>query len=460
MLTELKLANFRIFDDEVTVRFRPITVFIGRNSSGKSSIIKFLLLLQQSLGSGKSEFLTPSGDMVNLGAFSDLKNKLTLKNNLFFELVSAPSPKLLHGGTLAKLLLLPENTNTNSLSYKVGATVPYNSTAAWLGDLLAPLSNEDTAATYNRTSGSGHTGLSLVDNSSGVTLLEFDTKISDQSTLLDLTTDHLTDAAAYSFEPDSDKLSIGSMTEYIKRLNETQAQQRLGGILRSEINSIRHLLAVRDESQRLIPASSPPVGHVGPRGQFALPHLQRMMTHRHDGYTFLQPYFQRITDIEHVGFTAVGNISWVFAKNGTTGASVPIADYGFGVSQCLPILVQGAIMPPLSTLVVEQPEAQLHPTAQLELGSFFADLWKQRQVASIIETHSDNILLRLRRLIARGDLPHEDVSVAYFTFDDNNGNMPIVKNLDINEDGSMQPGLPMEFFGADIAEGLKLGARR
>ena len=35
MLTELKLSNFRIFDDEVTVRFRPITVLIGRNSSGK-----------------------------------------------------------------------------------------------------------------------------------------------------------------------------------------------------------------------------------------------------------------------------------------------------------------------------------------------------------------------------------------------------------------------------------------
>ena len=35
VLTELKLSNFRIFDDEVTVRFRPITILIGRNSFGK-----------------------------------------------------------------------------------------------------------------------------------------------------------------------------------------------------------------------------------------------------------------------------------------------------------------------------------------------------------------------------------------------------------------------------------------
>ena len=62
-------------------------------------------------------------------------------------------------------------------------------------------------------------------------------------------------------------------------------------------------------------------------------------------------------------------------------------------------------------------------------------------------------------MIARGDLSHKDVSVAFFTVDEQNGNMPIVKNLDINEDGSMQAGLPMEFFGADVIEGLNLGAR-
>ena len=147
------------------------------------------------------------------------------------------------------------------------------------------------------------------------------------------------------------------------------------------------------------------------------------------------------------------------AINNTTGAEVPIADFGFGVGQCLPILVQGAIMDPYTTLIVEQPEAQLHPTAQLELGEYFADLWKKRNVTSIIETHSDNILLRLRRLIAKGELAHEDVSVAYFTFDEENRNMPVIKNLDINEDGSMEAGLPMEFFGADIIEGLSLGAK-
>ena len=53
----------------------------------------------------------------------------------------------------------------------------------------------------------------------------------------------------------------------------------------------------------------------------------------------------------------------------------------------------------------------------------------------------------------------EDVSVAFFTFDEENNNMPMIKNLDINEDGTMQPGLPMEFFGRNIIEGIRLGVR-
>ena len=60
-----------------------------------------------------------------------------------------------------------------------------------------------------------------------------------------------------------------------------------------------------------------------------------------------------------------------------TGAKTNISNFGFGVSQSIPIFIQGARMAPYTTLMVEQPEAQVHPTAQLELGSFFADLWKK-----------------------------------------------------------------------------------
>ncbi|MHC5728316.1 MAG: AAA family ATPase, partial [Nostoc sp.] len=135
------------------------------------------------------------------------------------------------------------------------------------------------------------------------------------------------------------------------------------------------------------------------------------------------------------------------------GAESYLADFGFGVSQCIPIFVQGALLSPGKLLIVEQPEAQIHPTAQLEMGSFFAELWTERSVPSIIETHSENIIIRLRKLIATGQLNSKDVTVAYFYIKDNSVQ---VKNLDINSDGSFEKGLPMEFFGADILEALSI----
>lgn len=56
MLTNISLANFRGLEEEIFVRIRPITVLIGRNSAGKSSLIKFLQMLRQTLESQRHEF--------------------------------------------------------------------------------------------------------------------------------------------------------------------------------------------------------------------------------------------------------------------------------------------------------------------------------------------------------------------------------------------------------------------
>ena len=452
MLTELKLANFRIFDDEVTVRFRPITVFIGRNSSGKSTIIKFLLMLQQSLGQRSYDFLSPDGELVSLGRFAELKNSLTLEDSLIFDLSVKHPPRMPASEILTYHPLL-KNVPSSALLYKVGATVQYTKCA---------------------NAGNGH--YSLVNEASNQTVFGHDFNIHDGSNFLRFQIDpkfkslmqqnmeilpelgRVEDLPADRIE--KIKPYFSNMMDYIPTMVQTLAEQDLARTLRYQIYSMLYLSPIRYELDGAIQLSSPPVSYIGKDGRHALPHLQRIVDEDEDLYTFLLPHIREVAAIDDIEFkTSTGHVTQAYARNRVTGANVLIGDYGFGVSQSLPVLVQGAITPRHSILMVEQPEAQLHPTAQLELGSFFADLWKQRQVASIIETHSRNILLRLRRLIAKGELSPDDVSVAFFTVDPEKGKMPMVKNLDINEDGSMEAGLPMEFFGADIMEGLKIGAR-
>ena len=437
MLTELKLSNFRIFDDEVTVRFRPITILIGRNSSGKSSIVKFLLMLQQSIQYGQSQFLTPEGSRVSLGAFRALRNSLSTKRNLEFGLKARDDSEAVY----RRLVGLWEETEGLDPS-----------------DMVC---DARANVAYGRKNVTGRATYSFANEASGADYIKIEDRVLADSTFLGAFVEHIVPRTSDSRRPAtiSGRLDLQGSSPGAT-LRRAVAASVLQDELRYQINSIRHLSPVRAEAQRVIIASPPPIDDVGQGGEFALPHLQRMIGEENERYEFILPYLESVAGIAGVNFrTSSGYVSQAFARNKATGADALIADYGFGVSQCVPILVQGAIMAPQTTLMIEQPEAQLHPTAQLELGSFFAKLWKQRGVGSIIETHSDNILLRLRRLIARGDLSHEDVSVAFFTFDEDNGNMPVIKNLDINEDGSMEAGLPMEFFGADIFEGLQLGAR-
>jgi hypothetical protein len=214
---------------------------------------------------------------------------------------------------------------------------------------------------------------------------------------------------------------------------------------------------IREESERAIIVGSPPKDDVGHRGQFAMPHLRKLLELGADnGAGLVLRHAESVAGVAELHFdTAMkGYLGHVKGKNKETGAECHLADFGFGVSQCIPIFVQGALMHKGQLLMVEQPEAHLHPTAQLAMGNFFAELWKQRGVSSLIETHSANVLLRLRRLVKEGILESDDVSVAYFYND--NGKVT-VRNLSIEHDGSLEEGLPMEFFGADIIEAIDMG---
>jgi hypothetical protein len=82
-------------------------------------------------------------------------------------------------------------------------------------------------------------------------------------------------------------------------------------------------------------------------------------------------------------------------------ASANFADVGFGISQVLPVLVQGLFTPRGGVYIVQQPELHLHPDAQAALADFFLYL-ASLGVNSIVETHSEYFLLRLRRRLAEG----------------------------------------------------------
>lgn len=83
MINSISLKNFKSFIDTKDIKFSPLTIISGANSSGKSSLIQSILLIKQTLESTVlDEPLLLNGSYVSLGEISDVIN-FNSKNNDF-----------------------------------------------------------------------------------------------------------------------------------------------------------------------------------------------------------------------------------------------------------------------------------------------------------------------------------------------------------------------------------------
>lgn len=132
-----------------------------------------------------------------------------------------------------------------------------------------------------------------------------------------------------------------------------------------------------------------------------------------------------------------------------TNVTVSPLDVGFGISQILPIVVQ-SLLAEGRVICVEQPEIHLHPRLQAEFGSLLADAIKQRVPNQfLIETHSEHLILRLQRLVRRGELKPDQVGVIHVQKTDSGS---VATELRLDEQGEFIDRWPEGFFEEDFAE--------
>ena len=86
---------------------------------------------------------------------------------------------------------------------------------------------------------------------------------------------------------------------------------------------------------------------------------------------------------------------------------------GFGISYILPVLVTLLSAEPGSILIIENPEAHLHPRGQSEIGKLIAET-VARGVQVFVETHSDHVINGVRVAVKKGVVKPEDVNIAFF----------------------------------------------
>lgn len=86
---------------------------------------------------------------------------------------------------------------------------------------------------------------------------------------------------------------------------------------------------------------------------------------------------------------------------------------GFGISYILPVLVTLLTAKSGSIIIIENPEAHLHPRGQAEMGRLIAET-VARGVQVFVETHSDHVINGIRVSVKKGVVKPEDVNIAFF----------------------------------------------
>ena len=86
---------------------------------------------------------------------------------------------------------------------------------------------------------------------------------------------------------------------------------------------------------------------------------------------------------------------------------------GFGISYVLPVLVSLLTSVPEDIVIIENPEAHLHPRGQAEMGNLIARA-AAYGIQVFVETHSDHVINGIRVAVKKGIVKPEDVNIAFF----------------------------------------------
>jgi predicted ATPase len=240
---------------------------------------------------------------------------------------------------------------------------------------------------------------------------------------------------------------------------EARVPQALGGPYRA----FTYLCAERLGPRDVLGASARPADDlgVGVRGEYCaqvlalhglkekVPADRRHPDRREEFDAFLKyqveawlSHIARATEIDTVWFPNTTVTALRFRSPG--GVWVRAPNMGFGVSYGMPIVLAGLFAPPKDgLLLIESPEAHLHPAGQSRMGVFLATL-AAANVQVVVETHSDHVLNGIRRAIGEHHILEASRAITHF-FDMNTDGELHVSPLRFTPTGGLSD-WPRRFF--------------
>jgi hypothetical protein len=411
-ISNIRLKHFRNWTAEhweTGVALKPITLVLGRNSAGKTSILQPLRLLKQTIeATDAGTHLLLDGtkaDGVNLGAFSDVVHDHDVKETvgIGFDVLEADL------SVDVTFRQVNERPVIESLAYRVRdekLEVTRGANAAY--QLASPrfrLPNWDGAKAVHEAKQTYEPGRAI----------------------------ELPDAALADLGPTLGPIVRGAIVA-----------------AKDAFATFHYLGPLRPPPTREVTWSQQDPTVLGSTGSETIQALISNETGKDKGVlrAAVSEWLKRLDLADEIEISRIGRTLLYQIEVVRNGKRSNLADVGYGVSQVLPVIVMLFFVPEGSVILCEDPEAHLHPMAQSGLADLFVEVAKTRKLQVLIETHSEHLFRRLQVRMADARVSERDCALYYVERDE-----PSAKLIELQTDefGRIQ-NWPENLFGDAVGE--------
>ncbi len=433
----IRLQNFMAFEDTGWLELRPITLLFGRNSSGKSALIRALLLLRQSLNTSRpgEPFLFTDPYGVDIGRFQEMVHRGEVGRHVWFHFRCTSADIEAKLNDLRKRGVI-EQAPSATLELVLGYAARRETQ-----DKIDPARIE--LADLRIYQGGGDQGNQQLLFQAGLLDPEdvgwFGGELWYVEGLLPERSEP-DQWKGFDCRLDRGFLDLKFTAPSAGDLDEYKIVRMLFDLLKKDVEdflcNIVHLGPIRPEPQR----------------RYSFNRATEYEWRARDWTAFLDfiggklgqeetdqvnAWLQRLQLAAKADARPASESGALVAEReiaiaeGTESLPLPLSAMGFGTAQVLPVIVQCVTAKPGSLVIVEQPELHLHPRGQAWLGDLYpavirTDIRAQRRACReaepprplwppvndlapdgrryLLETHSEHLLLRLRRCIAETHL--------------------------------------------------------
>jgi len=434
MFTSIRLGNFKGYANSGDIPLRPLTILVGPNNAGKSTLLQALLLLKQTLEDKASrDVLITSGPLLQMGSFNDI--------------VRGGRTKRARSLSIA-LTLSDEQVDTLSL-FQMGGGAAY-----------APARSIDVTFAFDRRAKRVKVKAARLWNEKGTIMEVTGGGRKWVAPGLPAAAAKYTRLEFMNFLP---VLTPGPRPRRAETAHKIMnfgltTQLRAKGWARI-FEGLRHIAPLRVRLPWYEVPGTMASSELGPGGENLLRVLGSSERYGEGRETLLELVrewlrkFGMVKDINLVNVDEAGTIRSLVAGEMPGLQNINVAAMGEGLSQMMPTMAGVLMSAPSECLLIEQPEVHLHPAAQADLGDLFVDKIVMGQNAQlIVETHSEHLLLRIRRRVADGTISPDQVAILYV---EKIQGQSRVRHLELKENGHFDE-WPEGFFEEGYKEALLL----